>query len=266
MSTLSIAPKSAADAQMKSHLTTFARRIETTPPGMCPVALHLSLLEASEVQSCGKCVPCRDGIPQLAALLRRVVDCKAEPSDLDAIASLAQVVRDMSDCAIGYHAADVLLQGMEAFAEEFRSHVEDRSCTPGIEQLVPCEAFCPAHVNVPAYIALAAQGDCAGAVNMVRKDNPFPTACALVCEHPCEERCRRRLIDAPINIRVIKKYACDNAPADTVPVPKRSVDTGRSVAVIGAGPSGMTCAYFLALMGHRVVVLEARKKLGGMMR
>lgn len=266
MSTLSIAPKSAADAQMKSHLTTFARRIETTPPGMCPVALHLSLLEASEVQSCGKCVPCRDGIPQLAALLRRVVDCKAEPSDLDAIASLAQMVRDMSDCAIGYHAADVLLQGMEAFAEEFRSHVEDRSCTPGIEQLVPCEAFCPAHVNVPAYIALAAQGDCAGAVNMVRKDNPFPTACALVCEHPCEERCRRRLIDAPINIRVIKKYACDNAPADTVPVPKRSVDTGRSVAVIGAGPSGMTCAYFLALMGHRVVVLEARKKLGGMMR
>ena len=101
---------------------------------------------------------------------------------------------------------------------------------------------------------------------IVRKDNPFPTACALVCEHPCEERCRRRLIDAPINIRVIKKYACDNAPADTVPVPKRSVDTGRSVAVIGAGPSGMTCAYFLALMGHRVVVLEARKKLGGMMR
>ena len=229
MSTLSIAPKSAADAQMKSHLTTFARRIETTPPGMCPVALHLSLLEASEVQSCGKCVPCRDGIPQLAALLRRVVDCKAEPSDLDAIASLAQMVRDMSDCAIGYHAADVLLQGMEAFAEEFRSHVVDRSCTPGIEQLVPCEAFCPAHVNVPAYIALAAQGDCAGAVNMVRKDNPFPTACALVCEHPCEERCRRRLIDAPINIRVIKKYACDNAPADTVPVPKRSVDTGYPV-------------------------------------
>lgn len=91
----------------------------------------------------------------------------------------------------------------------------------GVGQSVPCETFCPAHVNVPAYIALVAQGDYAGAVQMIRKDNPFPTACGLVCEHPCEQRCRRTLIDAPLNIRGIKEFACEHARADQVPVPKR---------------------------------------------
>ena len=101
---------------------------------------------------------------------------------------------------------------------------------------------------------------------MVRKDNPFPTACGLVCEHPCELRCRRTLIDAPLNIRGIKQYACEHARADKVPVPARAPETGRRIAVVGAGPSGLTCAYFAALMGHDVDVFESRDKLGGMMR
>ncbi len=90
--------------------------------------------------------------------------------------------------------------------------------------------------------------------------------CALVCEHPCEVRCRRQLIDAPVNIRGIKRFAVDMAPADTVPVPKRLPDTGRHIAVVGAGPSGLTCAYYLALMGHKVTVFEGRSKMGGMTR
>ena len=101
---------------------------------------------------------------------------------------------------------------------------------------------------------------------MVRKDNPLPTACALVCEHPCERRCRRGLLDAPINIRGIKKFAVDSCAADKAPVPARSAQTNRRVAVIGGGPSGLTCAYFLSLMGHDVVIFEARKRLGGMLR
>lgn len=121
-------------------------------------------------------------------------------------------------------------------------------------------------MNVPAYIALAEEGRIAEAVKMIRKDNPFPTACALVCEHPCEERCRRTMVDAPVNIRGIKKYIVDTVAADTVETPVPLPSTGKRVAVVGAGPSGLTCAYFLALMGHEVVVYEARKKLGGMMR
>lgn len=224
------------------------------------------MLESSGAQTCGKCVPCRDGIPALAEKVRRVAECRADASELDDIRALAEMIRDTSDCAIGYNAAEVFLRGMDAFADEYASHVERGCCGPRIEQKVPCEALCPAHVNVPGYIALVAEGDNAGAVNMVRKDNPFPTACALVCEHPCEIRCRRRIIDAPINIRGIKKYAVDNAPCDTVPTPPQNVSTGRRVAVIGGGPGGMTCAYFAALMGHSVTVFEGRKQLGGMMR
>ena len=101
---------------------------------------------------------------------------------------------------------------------------------------------------------------------MVRKDNPFPTACAYVCEHPCENRCRRAIIDAPVNIRGLKKYAVDQVAADTVPTPAPAAPTGKKVAVVGGGPSGLTCAYFCALMGHEVHVFEMRKQLGGMMR
>ena len=263
---LSIAPRSRDDARIAAHLDTFARRVEATPPGMCPLAVQLTMLQTSGAQTCGKCVPCRDGIPQLAAMLQRVVDCEADEGVLEGLRALAEMIRDTSDCAIGYEAARSVLEGLDTFADEYASHLRDRSCQEGVGQTVPCETLCPAHVDVPAYIALTAAGDYAGAVNMVRKDNPFPTACAFVCEHPCETRCRRTLIDAPINIRGIKKFAVDQMPADQVAPPPRSVDTARTVAVIGGGPSGLTCAYFLALMGHRVTVFEERAQLGGMLR
>ncbi len=266
MALLSVAAKSPYDEKISGVLEPFLRRIEATPPGICPIAVQLSLLEASGAQTCGKCVPCRDGIPQLAAMMRRVLDCQADENTLQEMRMIAEMIRDTSDCAIGYTAGALVVEGLDAFADEYRSHVKANSCVAGVEQTVPCETRCPAHVNVPGYIALVQEGDCAGAVAMIRKDNPWPTACALICEHPCEARCRRMLIDAPLNIRGIKKYAVDNAPADTVPVPARMPDSGRKVAVIGGGPSGMTCAYYLALMGHAVTVFEGRKKLGGMMR
>ncbi len=263
---LSVAPRAVDDASIMGFAERFDRRVKATPPGMCPIAMQVSLLEASAAQTCGKCIPCRDGIPRILSLMRAVLNGEADSQALVRMRILAEMVRDTSDCAIGYEAAAAVLEGMEAFSDEYRSHVDQHACLHSVGQTVPCETDCPAHVDVPAYIALAGQGRCADAVNMVRKDNPFPTACALVCEHPCEARCRRTLIDAPINIRGIKKYAVDQAPVDTVAVPARSVDTGRRIAVVGGGPSGMTCAYFLALMGHNVVVLEMRDQLGGMLR
>ena len=263
---LSIRPRSAADARLGSTVDRFARRVEALPPGICPVAAQASLLRAGAAQTCGKCVPCRDGLPRLAAEVDEIVACTADAGALERCRALAEMIRDTSDCAIGYEAAAAFLEGLDQFADEFSAHIDQHRCTEGIGQSVPCETLCPAHVNAPGYIALVAEGKYADAVNMVRKDNPFPTACAFVCEHPCEERCRRILLDAPINIRGIKRFAVDNAPADTVATPPRSVDTARTVAIIGGGPSGLTCAYFCALMGHRVTVFEARAQLGGMMR
>lgn len=266
MARLSVHSIPVTDARNEETMLGFSRRIEATPPGQCALALQLSLLEASALQTCGKCVPCRDGLPQLARLLRRIVECEAVPEDLERLKALAEMIRSSSDCAIGYDAAQAVLDGMTRFADEYKHHVEEHACQKGVAQSVPCETFCPAHVDVPGYIALVAEGRSADAVALIRKDNPFPTACGYVCEHPCEKRCRRTLIDAPINIRAIKKYACDQAAADTVPTPKRLPDTGRTVAVIGGGPAGLTCAYFLALMGHKVELYEEKKHLGGMMR
>ena len=276
---LEVLPRVDNDTLIAGFVEQFGRRVEATPPGTCPIAVQLSLLEAAAAQTCGKCVPCRDGLPQMARIMRRIRDCEAAPEDVDALRALAEMARDASDCAVGYEAARAVLAGLETFAGEYAGHVgaapaspdgagpaPRRACPAGASQKVPCEALCPAHVNVPAYIALTAAGDFAGAVNMIRKDNPFPTACALVCEHPCEARCRRTLIDAPVNIRGIKKFAVDQLAADKVPVPAALPPSGRRVAVVGGGPSGLTCAYFLALMGHAVTVFEARAQLGGMMR
>lgn len=266
MARLSVAPRAKDDSKFATFLDEYERRVEATPPGMCAVAMQLDLLRAGGCQTCGKCVPCREGIAHIETLLEEVLAFDVEPDVLEEIRAQAAVVRDTADCAIGWHAAEVLLAGLDAFKEEFESHVKQGQCREGVAQTVPCETLCPAHVNVPAYIALAGSGDYAGAIGMVRKDNPFPTACAFVCEHPCENRCRRTLIDAPINIRGIKKFAVDQLAADQVPTPAPAAPTGKKVAIVGGGPSGLTCAYFCALMGHEVHVLEMRKQLGGMMR
>ncbi len=267
MSRLSIPPEAPSDALSQSAIDAFKRRLTATPPGQCPLTLLHSYVAAAAAQTCGKCVPCRDGLPQLARLVAKIVDgADATPDDVARLRTLAQYIADASDCAIGWDAGRLVLEALEPFRTEFDSHVTAHHCQAAVHQTVPCETLCPAHVDIPGYIALTGAGDCAGAVALIRRDNPFPTACAFVCEHPCEKRCRRTLIDAPVNIRGIKRYAVDQAAADRVPVPRRLPDTGRRIAVIGAGPAGLTCAYFLALMGHSVDVFEEKKQAGGMMR
>ena len=266
MSRLSVKPQAWADARMGEFVEPFIRRIEAMPPGMCPIAMQLGMLRASATQTCGKCTPCYQGIPKMANALQKFMRFEADESTLAELREAATLLRDTADCAVGYQTGAQLLEGLDVFAAEYESHIKRQICAEGTRQTVPCVTQCPAHVNVPAYIALVQEGDNAGAIKMIRKDNPFPTACALVCEHPCEERCRRNLIDAPLNIRGIKKFAVDTIAADKVEVPARLESTGKKIAVIGGGPSGMTCAYFSALMGHDVTVFEGRKQLGGMMR
>ncbi len=124
-------------------------------------------------------------------------------------------------------------------------------------------AKCPANVDVPGYISLIKHKNYKDAVRLIRKDNPFPTACGLVCEHPCEEGCRRALLDAPVDIRRLKRLAVEMS--GKVKPPKCEPSTGKKIAIIGGGPSGLTCAYYLQLMGHQCTVFEKHKKLGGML-
>ncbi|MBQ9606610.1 MAG: FAD-dependent oxidoreductase [Lachnospiraceae bacterium] len=244
----------------------FRSRMSSYPPGMCPLALYRSLLQISMNQSCGKCVPCRDGLVEVDRLLSSILNGDATAETLEKMKDMCLMIAESADCAVGVMGADLILDSLDEFADEYESHIKKRRCVENVTQTIPCLTLCPAHVDVPGYVALIKEGDYAGAVKMIRNRNPFPTACAMVCEHPCERKCRRRIIDEPINIRGLKKYAVDQSPADKVPNPPKNVATGKQIAIIGGGPSGLTAAYFLALMGHKAVVYEEHEKPGGMLR
>ncbi len=247
-------------------LRKFRSRMTSYPPGMCPLALYRSLLQISMNQSCGKCVPCRDGLAEVDYMLKCILNGDATMEILDEMERKCNMIVKTADCAVGVVGADLILDSLREFRDEYISHIKDRRCAENVSQTIPCVSLCPAHVDVPGYIAMIKEGNYSGAVNVIRNKNPFPTACAMVCEHPCEKKCRRTLVDAPVNIRGLKKYAVDQIAADKVMTPKCNVKTGKKVAVIGGGPSGMTAAYFLTLMGHEVTVFEEHKKLGGMLR
>ena len=214
-------------------------------------------------QSCGKCVPCRIGLDRLAALLDQLLDGQGSQADLDTILRTAQSIVDSADCAIGFEAAQMVLDGYVAFQDDYLAHVTQGSCTANFKS-VPCVELCPAHVDVPGYISLVGEERYDDAIRLIRKDNPFPSVCGLVCEHPCETHCRRTIVDSPLNIRGIKRFAVDHA--GEVPAPPRAPSSGKTVAIVGGGPSGLTAAYFLSLMGHTVTVFERKPKLGGMLR
>ena len=247
-------------------LRKFRSRMTSYPPGMCPLALYRSLLQISMNQSCGKCIPCRDGLHEVDYLLKTVLNGDATMETLDLMEKKCRMIAETADCAVGVVGANLILDSLSQFADEYESHIKYRRCAENENQTIPCVTLCPAHVDVPGYIALIKEGRYDDAVKVIRRRNPFPTACAMVCEHPCERKCRRALVDAPLNIRGLKKYAVDQAAADTVDTPEKNVKTEKKVSIVGGGPSGLTAAYYLALMGHEVEVYEEREKLGGMLR
>lgn len=131
--------------------------------------------------------------------------------------------------------------------------------------MAACRAACPAGVDAPRYVRLIAEGKPEAAYAVVREKVPFPGILGRVCAHPCEEACRRGAVNQPIAICTLKRYAAEYGAA-AFPKPAPGPDTGRKVAVVGAGPAGLTAAYYLRKLGHAVTMIEAREKAGGMMR
>ena len=264
MSRLEVLTPNHAQLVVEGLYKDLERRIESSPPGLCPVDISRAFLEICHAQSCGKCVPCRVGLGQLKNLLTDVLDGKADIRTLTAIRETAQSIMESADCAIGYEAANMVYKGAVGFKEDYLEHIMYHRCLSTLNQPVPCVFRCPARVDIPGYIALVREGRYEDAIRLIRKDNPFPTTCGFICEHPCEALCRRNMIDDAVNIRGLKRMAAD--AAGYVAPPECAPSTGKNVAVVGGGPSGLSAAYYLQLMGHQVTVYETLPELGGMLR
>ena len=130
----------------------------------------------------------------------------------------------------------------------------------------PCKTNCPAHIGIQGYIKLASLGRYTDALELIKHENPFPAVCGRVCPRKCESDCTRADIDAPIAIDEIKKFIADqDLNAANRYVPQKRHEYGKKIAVIGAGPAGLSCAYYLAIDGYKVTVFEKQKALGGML-
>lgn len=240
------------------------KRMSAGTLGTCPVEFTKAFVEACGSQSCGKCTPCRIGLKTMAKLMVDILEGDASPCTLKLLEETANTLYTSGDCAIGFEAGRQVLNGLSKYRDDFEYHIEhDGNCKFEKKAAVPCVEGCPAHVDIPGYIACIQAGNYTDAIKVIRKDNPLPLACGLICEHPCELSCRRNIVDDAINIRGLKRYAVENAKDYT---PFHHKKTGKKVAVIGGGPSGLTAAYYLALMGHQPTIFEKRKSLGGMMR
>ncbi len=235
----------------------------------CMVDVARFFLEFVQEESCGKCVPCRVGTKRMLEILERICAGQGEMADLDRLVDLGTMIRDGSLCGLGQTAPNPVLSTLRHFREEYVAHIRDRHCAAGVcAALVraPCLSACPAGVDVPQFVALVGEGRYAEALRLHRERNPFAAICARVCFHTCEDKCRRASLDDAVAIRGIKRFMVEQEVTLQKPEVRENAENARRrVTIVGAGPAGLSCAYFLARLGYQPKVLEAEPRPGGML-
>jgi NADH-quinone oxidoreductase subunit F len=235
----------------------------------CMVDLARYFVTFTQNESCGKCAPCRLGTRQMRMILDDICEGRGTEQSIAQLEALGEAVRKGSLCGLGQTAPNPVLTTIRYFRDEYLAHVREKRCPAGVCQplfVATCSNGCPSEVDIPAYLSLVAAGRNEEALRSHMDRNPFPSVCARVCPHPCEKRCRREQVDAPVAIRAVKRFMVDSSPRVSVPVMQRPSGEVRRTAVVGAGPAGLTAAYFLRRLGHEVTVYEAMPEPGGMLR
>ena len=242
----------------------------------CMVDVARYFLEFTHSESCGKCIPCRVGLDEAVRILRRICDGQADNSDVDKLEALAPMIRDASLCGLGQTAPNPVLTTLRYFRDEYEEHIRARRCYAGVCEMLylsPCENSCPLNMRIPAFMQLLKEDRLEDAAEMVWLDNPLPASTGRICQHPCESQCRRGDEDAPVNMREVHRYIADSVfSSEMINVVRERLmrdklpATGRRIAVVGAGPSGLSAAFYLAMMGHDVTVFEEHDEAGGMLR
>jgi len=242
----------------------------------CMVDIARYFIEFTHSESCGKCVPCRVGLDKALAILNGFTKGAGNSSQLALLDELSRMIRDTSLCGLGQTAPNPVLTTLRHFRYEFDDHIIARRCRAGVCDslaLSPCENSCPLHMNIPRFLGLLKRGRLEDAFESVVLDNPLPASTGRVCQHPCDMRCRRLTMDAAVNMRDVHRFIADSIllsehfDAMVARVADRKLPpTGKKTAVVGAGPAGLTAAFYLALLGHDVTVFESQREAGGMLR
>ena len=235
----------------------------------CMVEIARFFLSFTQSESCGKCAPCRLGTTQLLKILTKITDGEGRMEDIQAIKDLGETITSTSLCGLGQTCAKPAISTLKYFTKEYEDHIKEHRCSGAVcDSMVmsACQHACPAGIDVPNYVAAIACGNYKQAIDIIRERNPFPAVCGRICIHPCETKCRRGELDEAIAIRTLKRFASDwyfeNIGMAKKPFP---VTNSQKVAVVGAGPAGLTCAYFLSQMGYQASVFESQEIAGGML-
>jgi len=235
----------------------------------CMVDLARYFLEFIQEESCGKCTPCRVGTRIMLQIVTKICHGQGTMEDLARLEELAPQIAKTSLCGLGQTAPNPVLSTLRYFRDEYVEHIVDKRCRAGVcNSLVwaPCTNACPASVNVPAYMSYVAKGQIEDALRTHLLANPFPSVCGRVCPQWCIKKCRRADLEGPLAVRLVKRYMGDQKRDYQELYPAKEAANGKKVGVIGSGPAGLTCAYYLALRGYEVTVFERQPEPGGMLR
>ncbi|MFP5275731.1 MAG: NADH-ubiquinone oxidoreductase-F iron-sulfur binding region domain-containing protein [Acidobacteriota bacterium] len=242
----------------------------------CMVDVARYFVEFTHPESCGKCVPCRVGLDKALRILNAITRGNGTHELLEKLDELCRMVRESSLCGLGQSAPNPVLTTLRHFREEYEDHIVAHRCLAGVCQELtfsPCENSCPLHMNIPRFLTLYQEGRLEDAFVSVVLDNPLPASTGRVCQHPCDNRCRRQSFDEPLNIRDVHRFIADSIyqtdrfePLVERVLARRLPATGHKIAVAGAGPTGLTAAFYLAMLGHEVTIFEEHSEAGGMLR
>lgn len=234
--------------------------------GVDLLSLCIAYAQAFAGYSCGQCMPCSLGSKKLAEGFEELQAGTMAPAELASLRDLADTISKSSLCQIGQTAPHALIHVIDTFAEQLLQP-SDSSGEANYTSILtaPCMQACPIHLDIPRYVEEVKMNRFCKAFDVICSRLPLPGVVGRVCTRPCESNCRRTLIDEPIQIKHLKRFVADHAREhDYTPRYPAAVEKGIPIAVIGAGPAGLTCAHFLALQGYPVTIFESLSEPGGM--
>jgi NADH-quinone oxidoreductase subunit F len=232
----------------------------------CAVDMARFFMDFCQDESCGKCTPCREGTKRMLDILTNITQGKGKEGDIELLEEMAGVIKNAALCGLGQTAPNPVLSTIRYFRKEYEEHIRDHKCRAAVCSAMfksPCQHTCPIGMDIPSYIALIRAERFEDAYKILLQTNPFPSVCGRVCDHKCQSKCRRGNMDEEIAIKFLKRFITDNASRpkiEAVPVTRKE-----KIAVVGAGPAGLTAARDLALRGYKVTVFEELPKAGGML-